>query len=371
MRALEALLEHQGSRTGAFLSPHLTSVLERVRIDGQTVGEELFLTEANRLVQVCAATGHQPTFFEILFLLAGMCHRSSGVGYGIYEVGLGGRLDATNLIQPEVTVVATIDLEHTAQLGSTLDQIAREKAGILKPRIPAVLGPGTSEATTAILEVARDTGAPVRLLGRDFEAVREPVRSPGERFEYRGGPLSGHYELGPVGAHQIENAALALAAAEALGERQGLKLDPDAAAGALSTLRLPGRLELFGEPPRLILDAAHTPCSGAALSRTLDERFPNAPIHLVVAFLEGKPVEQILDGLLPRAESIRVTRLDSPRAQDPEQIARLLGRDAVAVDSPEAALSAALDQAAPGEPVVITGSFYLVGNLREAARRLA
>jgi len=370
VRTLEALLQAHGVATGAFLSPHLTSLLERVRIDGQTVDEAPFCQAADRLARTCSETGHQPTFFEIVFLLAALCQRDAGVKVGLYEVGLGGRLDATNLVLPEVCVISAIDLEHTAQLGNDLASIAREKAGILKPGIPAVLGPASDEATRAILQVAADCDAPTRLLGRDFQLTRQPVAGAFERFDFDSGQLSGHYRSAALGAHQTQNAALALAALELLADGGLLQADPAIAAQALAGLQLPACLELFGTPARLVLDAAHTPRAGQALARTLAEHFPGAPLHLVVAFLQGKSVPGVLQDLLPLARSVRVTAVDSPRARPAEEVIAEIGGDAVVVADPQEALEAALAAAGPGELVVVTGSFYLAGLLRERAQAL-
>lgn len=377
VRLAEAIARAHGVRTGAFLSPHLVSILERVRLDGMSIDEASFCRAASRVIALERRAKLNPTFFELCFAIATIAYVEAGMALAIHEVGLGGRLDATNVLEPAATAIAAIDYDHMHLLGDTLDAIAREKAGIVKPGVPLVTSPGGPDATEAILAVAARVGAPTWLLGRDISVEREPAAPMSEAFRYEGGPLSGRYRTRALGRHVAANAALALALIERLAERGLVQPSVERAQAALWQCRLPARIEPVGDPPWLILDAAHTPRSGEALAEALDDHFPVRPLHLVTALLRDKRPAAVLGPLAPRLTSAHVTSVaHTPRGRDPDELAAELAGHwpgvevAVAVPA-ERALALARERAqGTGGLVVVTGSFYLAGEILPLVRSL-
>lgn len=362
-----ALASGHGLASGCFTSPHLVSIEERIAIDGRP-DEAIFLAAASEVIAADRAHRLSPTFFELVFAAAACAFRTTSRQLAVYEVGLGGRLDATNVLSPAVSAITAIDLDHTGLLGPTLAHIAREKAGILKRDTPAVIAPGPLTADE-IERAAAVAGAPLIRLGQEIDAVRQPPADGRERFVYRGGALSGDYALGLLGSHQIDNAAVALAIVEQLGLAGVLRPDPGAAAAALASLQLPARIERWGQPTRLVLDCAHTPRSGLALAQALDEHLPGRPLHLVCGMLRDKRVARCISPLSARLASAWAVPVNhTTRGLEPaELVRRLVAADVSArrAASAEAALDAALAAAeADGGVVLIAGSLYLAGELR-------
>ncbi|MCA9321768.1 MAG: hypothetical protein KDB53_13585 [Planctomycetes bacterium] len=380
----EALLRAAGNRTGRFLSPHLETVTERIAIDGRSVtgAEFAALTRAlGPYVEACrhSSPDRLPSFFECLTAMAFLAFADPAIDYCVLEVGLGGRLDATNVVKPDVTLITSIDLEHTRVLGSTRTAIAREKAGIIKPGIPVVVGfSRDSEEGQAVDAIVCERGAPAWWLG-------EEVRVESVRFE----PDGTHFDLfvddlefkdlviAAAGPRQPDNAALAVAALHHLGRRRLLPWNDDVMRHALATLQLPARLELI--PPHgarratIILDCAHTPASMAALAGMLGRQdLPCLP-DLLLGMLRDKDVDACLAPLASRMNRVYVTAPDSPRALDPSNLRTAVERimkPAAGIALIEASeMSAFLDQRLASEhPLVVAGSVYLAGTVRRHLR---
>jgi dihydrofolate synthase/folylpolyglutamate synthase len=336
----EAILRAAGLRTGLYTSPHLARFTERVRIDGREVdGDRLAALDAR-----VAATGVPLTYFEIATALAFLEFAEAGVELAVLETGLGGRLDAVTTCEPLATAITSIGLDHTAYLGNTLAEIAREKAGILKPTICCCLGRLPEEAAREIAARAREVGAPLAHIGRDFSPPSGP--------------------LGLAGEHQRDNAAIAVALARAAAERLGRPLAEATIAEALAHARWPGRLEWIGDD--VLLDCAHNADGARALAAVLPTLAAGRRIVLVMSVATDKDPRAILAPLGPLAHTLVATRSDSPRALAPGALAveaaRFVARR-VAVDDPLAALDEARRRAAGGL-VVVCGSMFLVGPLR-------
>jgi dihydrofolate synthase/folylpolyglutamate synthase len=364
---VERALAAAGYRTLLATSPHLLRPHERIRIAGSAIAEpDLAAALERTLAAATAATA--PTYFEALVAAGFLAAAESGVDALVVEVGLGGRLDATNAAEPAVSTVARIALDHTAELGGTLALIAREKAGIFRRGRPAVLAAQEPAAERALAQVAREVGAPLRR-ARDTVAVAAA--------EFRG--LAGHsltletahaayrFELPLAGEHQVDNAAAALATAEELGFAAFPRLDPRAIERGFAACRWPGRLETVSLPapyPTVLLDGAHNPDGCAALARFLARLA--RPYALLFGALADKQVAAMLPALAAGADAIVLTRAPSPRAVDPAALRPLAARASVEPD-PERALARALDHA-PGL-LVVCGSLYLVGAARAALGR--
>ncbi len=346
----ESLLRAAGKRTGLYTSPHLVDLRERIRLDGEPVGGAEF---ARALAALEAPMRRlKPTFFEIMTAAAFRIFARRRVDWAVVEVGIGGRLDATNVIRPAACAITTIDYDHMDKLGNTLTKIAREKAGILKPGVPAVSSPQPPEARRAL-------GA---FPGLDFPGFRI-LRGPRGVVHFRTAQAE-TCRLAVRGAHQAANAATALA----LVERGGLRLTAAARARGLRRARLPGRVELLPGRPRVLVDAAHNPVSARALKEALRE-VPHRRLLLVFGASADKDYGTMLRILAPLADRIFLTRAAGPRAAAPSDLARRLkGRGCLTIGGVAPALRLARKQARPEDLVLVTGSFYVAGEALKILR---
>jgi len=341
-----AALRAAGLRTGLYTSPHLVAFNERIQVDGVPVDDAALAAAVGAVRAACpwheaGAPEERLTYFEVATLAAFVHFAAARVSVMVVEVGLGGRLDATNALRPAVTAVARIGLDHTRLLGGTLAEVAREKAGIFKPGVPAVLHAVQPPSVLEELRAEADRrGAPVEVAQAAWV-----------------GPLA---LLGP---HQRGNAALAAAALQALG-RAGVPVDERAVAAGLAAARWPGRLERVGD---VLLDGAHNPDGAAALAAALAALHPGRPAELVFGVLEDKDHAGMLAALAPAARGIHLVAPASARARPPAEVAaqaRTLGLAADLHGGVGEALACARARAAGAAPVVVAGSLYLVGEAR-------
>jgi dihydrofolate synthase/folylpolyglutamate synthase len=370
----EALLRAAGLSTGVFTSPHLERWTERFRIDGREVPGDALAAVVERLrpyVDELRAGPEPPSFFDVTTAAAFQLFADAGVGVAVLEVGLGGRLDSTNLVRPAVCCITSIELEHTDKLGDTLAEIAGEKAGIAKPGVPLVVGALPGEAADVVAAQAERLGCPLVRLGRELrlEAIETGIE--GSRFRFTDDGFAAELALRAPGAHQTANAALALASVRRLRLLEDGAL-LSAAADAFRSVALPGRVEIFSRAPWILVDAAHTAASARALAETL-RRIPRRRSHLVLSVSAGKDLAAICAALVPEADCVTVTRAEAVRSLDPKEVAaavRALGeRTAVrVVPNPHLALRAARETLGADELLVVSGSFYLAGIARRVLR---
>lgn len=347
---LAAMASAAGLRTGLYTSPHLESVEERLRIDGRAIGPEDL---AGLLARIVEASGTPPTYFEAVTAAAFLWFAERQVDLAVMEVGMGGRLDATNVCEPELSLITSISLEHREHLGETLAAIAREKAGTFRPGRPALVWLEDPEPSEAVRAVAAELGTDLRfapeLIAIHQDGQRVKLTTPGGEHEL---------EIQLPGAHQAKNLALAVLAAETLG------FSPEAIARGARSCRWPGRLERVELPENrvVLLDAAHNPEGAAALAEFLE-----GPFDLLFGALADKDAADMLGPLAKRARKIVLTTPASDRARPPEELAALLpGREDVEV-VPD--LGQALDRALPpGARLVVCGSIYLIGEVRKRLR---
>lgn len=372
-----AMLEASGYGTGVYSSPHLERIEERFAVAGQPCSAEDLVSLVDRIRPVvsamdaeCGDPAEGPTFFDIATAMAFLHFADRQVDAAVIEVGLGGRLDSTNVCTPLVTVVTSISLDHTKQLGDTLGRIAGEKAGIAKPGVPMVCGVTQQEPQGVIAAEAKRHGCRLIQVGEDFGYSREVSpggatmnfwrRSGDKRVEWPG------LVLGPAGEHQARNAAVALAVIGELAD-QGWSLPEQACREALERLRLPGRVEVFPGKPTVVIDTAHNEASAQALAQSLGElgRFDHRT--LVLAASRDKDVRAIAAALVPAFDRVLVTRyLETPRAVPPEELAELIRPhgSAEVIADPKEALSAATSAAGSDDLVCVTGSFFIAAELR-------
>ena len=358
---VDAVLRAAGFRVGLYTSPHLVRFNERIRLGGVDIDDASL---GQRLLQVLqrSPTASTLTYFELGTLVAFWHFAEEGVDFAVLETGLGGRLDATATCVPRATAVTALGLDHTELLGDTLAAIAREKAGIFRAGVPAVVARQPEEAEQVLVEEAARVGAPLLREGVDFAVVEEAGA-----LAYRHGPrrLSG-LRLGLAGAHQHQNAALALALLDVLAEA-GARIPDAARQSGLREVHWPGRLEEVPGSPLLLLDGAHNPAGVQVLRAALDSRYPGRRVHLIFGAVADKDVRGMLSGLLPRMASVTLTPLQTPRGLLPSaylEETRTLCPAVRVADSPAAALQLARAGAAPEDVVLATGSLYLVGALK-------
>lgn len=349
-------------RTGLYTSPHLIRVNERFRIDEVDIDSDLL---GQRLAQVLDVIGlnHELTYFELGTVVAFWHFAQERVQVAVLETGLGGRLDATAACSPLVVGLTPIAMDHVDLLGHSLPAIAREKSGIIKPGVRVICSRQAPEALGVVGEKAAGCSAELRLEGRDFGAVRGDA---GLDFEGKRWHLKG-LTLPLAGPHQVQNAAVALACLEALGEC-GFSLKEDDVRCALPSTRWPGRLELFAGRPHVLLDGAHNSHGVDALCSALDAAHRGQDVHLIFSVFSDKDSEPMMRRLFPRCSSVHLTALDNSRSKPPASyvdLARALAPTVIIHRSPREALEAARLAASPQGLVLGAGSLFLVGALRQ------
>ena len=347
---LASVLAASGVRAGLSTKPHLQSFRERIRVDGTAISQSELDSRIEELRPIVNALrerlprGGAPTTFELTTVLAFAHYAKERCAVAVVEVGLGGRYDATNATDPHVSIITAISHDHTRELGSRLRDIAREKAGIVRPGRVVVVAPQPDDARAVISRASRDAGAEMR--------------------EVR--PLAARTALALRGAHQRSNAAAALEGARALSEH-GIAFDAAAAQRALAALRWPGRFEVLEGSPPIVLDGAHNDGSAEALARTLRESFPRRRVRFVLGLMADKDARAVIRPLLPLASGIEATRAPGPRGLDPRQLARLVrGVPTRLHHDVASAIATARAGATSHEIVCVTGSFALVGGARDA-----
>ncbi|HYO81679.1 MAG TPA: folylpolyglutamate synthase/dihydrofolate synthase family protein [Bryobacteraceae bacterium] len=356
---IESGLRAAGRRTGLYTSPHLMEPTERIRISGEKVSAQEFadafarVHEANDRLLASGELEHHTTYFETVTAMAFLLFCERGVETAVVETGLGGRLDATNVLSPRLCVITPIDFDHEAWLGNSIEQIAGEKAGILKPRVPAVIAHQRPEAADVIRARARELDC--SLIDADGRGAADVSLGPsGSAFRY--GPLQ---VLCPLpGAHQIGNTITAIEALRALG------ISDDAIEAGVARTEWPARLQRISTAPDILLDGAHNPAGARALAEYLQTFFVGRqPVWLVYGAMRDKSVEEITEILFPLADHVIVTAPDSPRAVTPEALASTSEHPSI-VTSSNTRQALELARKAPADVVVvITGSLYLAGEV--------
>ncbi|HEY8720957.1 folylpolyglutamate synthase/dihydrofolate synthase family protein [Pengzhenrongella sp.] len=380
-RMIDRLVREHGLRTGRFTSPHLTSVRERIAIDGEPISAERFVeiwqdvAPYVHLVDTTSAADGEPrmSFFEVLTVMALAAFADAPIDVAIIEVGMGGVWDATNVVDAEVAVITPISFDHERWLGHDLTSIAGEKSGIIKDGASVVMAAQTEEVEGVLLAAAAARGARVVREGVDIHVTERNVAVGGQLISLRG--LGGVYTevfLPLYGAHQAHNALLALVATEAL-LTGGAALDGDVVGAAFADVDSPGRLEVLRSSPTIIVDAAHNPAGIAALVEGVEEAFEFTRLVGVVGVLQDKDAEQVLAGLEPLLAEVVVTRSSSQRSVEVDDLAEVaievFGEDRVhAVERLDDALDLAVQRAESveqyGAGVLVTGSVTMVADVR-------
>jgi dihydrofolate synthase / folylpolyglutamate synthase len=371
---VESILRAAGLRTGLYTSPHLERINERLRINGKDISDEKFAaawTRVRATIESLMATGKMtahPTYFECLTAMAFFAFAEAGVDFSVYEVGLGGRLDATNIVIPEVAIITPVDFDHENFLGHSIGEIAAEKAGIIKKGAWVVSASERPEARGAIERRCAEMDA--RLVEVDSAWRVEDVRAADGfyRATISRPDSNDKIPLEPAlpGRFQIRNALTAATCARLLAER-GFPVSDEEIARGIAGVRWPGRLERISERPAVYLDGTHNPAGARELLKFWDENFGGRRILLVYGAMRDKAVDEIAGLLFPRVESVILTEPRQPRAISAALLAEMTGHLAARVEimsDPAEALEHAIEMAGADDVIFATGSLYLVGDLR-------
>ena len=355
---LESVLMKSGLKVGFYSSPHLVRFTERFRINGQEIAPEKAATIASELIKIIKPA-YPPTFFEVTTAMALIYFARENVDMAIMEVGMGGRLDATNVIRPVVSVITNISLEHQFFLGSRLIDIAKEKGGIIKRGVDLVTAATQPPIVRLFESMCEAKKASLWRVGKEVR-----YRSNGSRFSYYGlrRTFKG-LELGLKGRFQNRNAALSLAVIEIL-ERKGFKISSHDMEAGLKDTRWPGRMQVVSQAPLIVVDGAHNPEAIRELARSIRNDFGYGRLILVLGVMEDKDVGKILKGILPMADYVFYTRPEYYRSASPARLMKegsTLRRPGEIVDGIWAALDRAKEMAGPADMILVTGSLFTVG----------
>lgn len=369
---LVSILQAHGQRVGLYSKPHLEDYRERIRINDALIPEEAVARLVQETVPAVEAGDAdpwgRPTYFEVSVALAVRYFVDQRVDRAVLEVGIGGRLDATNACHPEVSVITPISYDHTDVLGRTLREIAGEKAGIIRPRGLVVSAPQLPEADEVLEETCRQLGTRRVRVGdevafsvdrSDLTGVWLSVQTPRARYPNLGVPL--------LGRHQATNAAVAVATAEAWLALDGGRLDPEAVRAGLAAVRWPARQELLAERPWVLVDVAHNPASMRALGATLEELFAGRRVVLVLGMVRGHELRPTAEQIVPLADEVVVTTPHHVRAVPAHELAAVLRSmhpRVYAVDGCEDAVAQGLARCGSEDVLVVTGSFFVAGPAR-------
>ncbi|MGH2573659.1 MAG: bifunctional folylpolyglutamate synthase/dihydrofolate synthase [Actinomycetota bacterium] len=366
-RLIGRILCAHGLSAGVYTSPHLHSVTERLALCEEAIPEEEFAEAYDHLrpyLEEVDRNGERVTYFETLTALAFLWFTEKPVDAGVFEVGMGGRWDATNVVRSQVAVICSIDLDHP-ELGSTIEEVAREKAAIIKEGSTVVVQDTGPAEMAAVRERAAEVGAPVMVLGQDFRIPARGAAVGGQQFGVSG--IHGRYGdlfLPLHGAHQATNVATAIAASESF---MGRALSGEAVREALAGATAPGRLEVVSRKPLVVMDGAHNPEAAGALAASLGEAFVWRRLHLVLGILSTKDVDGVVEPLGSRSDHAYTCANSNPASFPPEAVAeacRRAGLDATPYPTVDEALDAAVAAATEEDLILVTGSLYTVADAR-------
>jgi len=378
-----SVLMAEGHRVGLYTSPHMVRFTERIKINDQEISKADVVEIIDQLKPITEKVP-EITTFELMTAMAFLYFSQQKVNYSVFEVGLGGRLDATNIVTPLVSVITSISYDHVKILGDTLSEIAGEKGGIIKEGVPVVVAPQKEEARLKLEQIAQERMSPLIQVGRDYLYAADShsldsqhflVWTPDEQpmvdeFIESGGrdiwsPLRLRIPL--LGFHQVENAATAYAALKT-AEKLGLRLSQEAYRKGFSNVKWPGRMEVLQNHPTIVIDSAHNRYSALRLRQALDDYFPGLPVIMLFGASEDKDIEGMYQELLPRVRRVITTQSTHPRAIDAGELVELahrFGRSARAVTPIEDAFDLAMQEAGQEAVVLVTGSVFVVAAIRD------
>ena len=383
-----SVLAAEGYKTGLYTSPHMVDFTERVQVNGQHIPKADLVQAVNQLKPVTEKVP-EITTFELTTAMAFLYFSQQDVDYVVLEVGLGGRLDATNIVDPLVSVITSISYDHIKILGNTLSEIATEKAGIIKPNVPVVISPQKEEARLKLEQIAKKNNSPIIRVGRNYMYAADnhsldgqtllvwtPEEQPlvDEFIESAGRAIWSptRLRIPLLGFHQVENAATAYAALKTI-EKYGVSLSQRAYREGFAKVQWPGRMEILRKHPPVVIDSAHNRYSALKLRQAMDDYFPGLPIILVFGASEDKDIEGMFHELMPRVWRVITTESTHPRSIEAEVLARMahrFGRPAQAILPIEDAIVTALEEAGQESVLLVTGSIFIAAAARDVLFKL-
>ena len=357
-----------GLKVGKFTSPHLVRYNERIEVDGKEISDEdfaLVVTAVRRAVESVMAKGtDQPTQFEVLTAAAFLHFALQKLDYAVIEVGLGGLWDSTNVITPVVSVITNVSLDHTDRCGKTVEEIAMQKAGIIKDGVPVVTA-AEGEALGPIQAMSLFKQAPLYIYGKAFTGQEVSSTMEGQTFTLSAGDYHSNYDVKLPGAHQILNTAVAVVAAK-LASKQDSRINELALHQGVALTKWPGRLERISQKPDVILDGAHNPAGAAVLRAALDKYYSGKKICFIFGMMGDKDISQVITTLFRKEDTIFAVRADEgTRAAEPEALAAQIGSQAKAMHDLAEAYKTALAEVGEDGLVCVCGSLYLVGTFKK------
>lgn len=366
--ALSAILEAAGYRVGLYTSPHLVRFNERICINNEPISDD-GVVDAYEAVKSVYHGDREPTFFEYNTAMALYAFGKAEVDWAVIETGMGGRLDATNIISPALSIISNISMEHRSYLGNSIAEIAGEKGGIIKANTPVVTGAKQKAAAETLSRLAGEKCAPFYRLGEHFRIRRHRIDGLAARFSYYG--MDHHWkDMQSVlpGAHQVDNTAVVLGACEAL-IRQNVSLTRDVIQTGLANVRWPGRLEILPTRPEILIDGAHNLMAARRLADFLSGYTADRRMTLVIGILDDKPYPAMLRALVPLADRVIFTRPAIERSLPAQKLLAEAGATAACseiVEAVDRAVLRAIDATSPDDLICIAGSLYVVGEAKQA-----
>jgi len=369
---IAAMVQANGHKVGLYTSPHLSDIRERIQINGEMISQADFSRLVRLIEPIVMKSRPTPTYFDVLTAVAFKYFAEQKVDLAVIETGLGGRLDSTNVIKPEVTAITSISKDHMAQLGPTISRIAEEKAGIFKTGVPAVTVQQSPDAELVLKRVAESRGVQLAVAGKDIEfsyrfessRLQGPhnricLTTPSSKFEHLSVPL--------LGEHQAINCGLALSVLDRLKSR-GIAINDSKAMEGLQKTQVPGRMEMVSQQPRVLVDGAHNAASVDAMMRAIGQHIPYDSMVVIFGCCGDKDVSGMLERITSGADKVIFTKVDSIRSADPNELAaqyiEAYGKMAQVAATLEDALSIAYRAVTKEDLICITGSFYLVGEAK-------
>lgn len=376
---IASVFKELGLKTGLFTSPHLTYLGERMKVNDRMISQTMFVQLINRVKPyidriILKNTTLMPTFFEIVTAIAFLYFEKEKADISVLEVGMGGRLDSTNIIMPEISVITPIGYDHTDRLGHTLNRIAYEKAGIIKEGVPVVSSMQEPEALSVISKTCKEKNVRLYLVGRDIviNDIKVTKRTDvyGTECEIR--TWRNKYKnifLPLIGQHQIENCAIAIGALEVLSETGVIKAGNEMVINALTKAKCPARIEVVSENPLVVLDTAHTVSSMKILRESIKENLSFKKLIVVIGLSKDKDIAGVLREIACATDDLILTRTGNPREAAPEQMAvtakRFYHKKPIVIEDIDEALKEAKKIANKNDLICITGSFFLAGKVKK------
>ncbi len=372
---IASILKEAGYTTGLFTSPHLISFTERIRINGQLISEKDAIELASGIRKSIADTDLNPTFFEFVTAMAFHYFACNNVDWAVIETGMGGRLDATNVVQPEVTVITNISLDHCEFLGNTISDIAFEKAGIMKQGVPLITASQDPVVTNQLSEMATSLNSVIHVYKKDFNGDLKDMSDRQITLNYSGTNQYSNLEVPLTGAHQLDNACTAIRACEVL-KAKGLSISAQSLERGLKRVNLEGRLEWVSDSPPILLDGAHNPEASRLLASSILEIFPDKKIILITGVMSDKDIKETIEPLIKIADSIILTKAQYERAASSDKLRSIVSSlqesgltykpvSTISTSSVSEAIDTAKKQCTEDSIILITGSFYTTGEAKE------